>query len=312
MGGIMADVKFDGRVAIVTGAGAGLGKTYALDLAKRGAKVVVNDLGGARDGSGSGSSAADAVVDEIKAAGGEAVANYDSVATPEGGQNIVKTALDAYGKVDILVNNAGILRDKSLLKMSEEDWELVLAVHLKGTYNCSKAAFANMKANNYGRIINTTSGAGLYGNFGQTNYSAAKMGIVGLMHSIHTEGAKYNIKCNTIAPLAASRLTEDVMPPELFEKLKPEFVTPIVVYLAHEDIQESCMIFNCGLGWYSRSAIVCSPGVVLGDGEREITAEEVRDEWKTISGLEGAIPLGSANDSFQFVMAGPQSLQKPS
>ena len=307
----MTDLKFDGRVAIVTGAGAGLGKTYALDLAKRGAKVVVNDLGGARDGSGSSSSAADTVVDEIKAAGGEATANYDSVSTMEGGENIVKTALDAYGKVDILINNAGILRDKSFLKMTEEEWEIVLAVHLKGTYSCSKAAFANMKANNFGRIINTTSGAGLYGNFGQTNYSAAKMGIVGLMNSIHTEGAKYNIRVNTIAPVAASRLTEDVMPPEMFDKLKPEFVTPMVVYLAHEDNQDSCMIFNCGLGWYSRAAIVCAPGIVLGDGEREITAEEVRDEWKTISGLEDAKPLNNVGETFQFAMAGPQGLQRP-
>jgi len=306
----MSDLKFDGRVAIVTGAGAGLGKTYALDLAKRGAKVVVNDLGGARDGSGSSSSAADTVVDEIKAAGGEATANYDSVATIEGGENIVKTAIDAYGKVDILINNAGILRDKSILKMSEEEWEIVLAVHLKGTYSCSRAVFANMKANNYGRIINTTSGAGLYGNFGQTNYSAAKMGIVGLMNSVHTEGAKYNIKVNTIAPVAASRLTEDVMPPEMFEKLKPEFVTPLVVNLAHEDLQESCMIFNCGLGWYSRAAIVCAPGVVLGDGERLVSAEEVQAEWKTISGLEEAKPLGSVNDTFGFIMTGLQGLQK--
>ncbi|MFH1514692.1 MAG: SDR family NAD(P)-dependent oxidoreductase, partial [bacterium] len=202
----MADIRFDGRVAIVTGAGAGLGRTYALTLAARGAKVVVNDLGGARDGSGSSTSAADTVVKEIKKGGGKAVANYDSVATVEGGENIVKTAVDNFGKVDIVINNAGILRDKSFVKMTEDEWDIVLAVHLKGAYCVTQPAFRLMKENGYGRIINTTSGAGLYGNFGQSNYCSAKMGVVGLMNNIAIEGAKYNIKCNTIAPIAASRL----------------------------------------------------------------------------------------------------------
>ena len=201
------EIRFDQRVAIVTGAGGGLGRVYALEFAKRGAKVVVNDLGGARDGSGEGSqSPAQKVVEEIRAQGGEAVANYDTVATPEGGERIVKAALDAFGTVDILINNAGILRDKSLLKMEPETWQAVLDVHLNGAYHVTKPAFAVMKEKGYGRIVLTTSAAGLYGNFGQTNYSSAKMGLVGFMNTLKLEGAKYNIKVNTIAPMAAYRL----------------------------------------------------------------------------------------------------------
>jgi NAD(P)-dependent dehydrogenase (short-subunit alcohol dehydrogenase family) len=298
----MADIKFDGRVAIVTGAGAGLGKTYALELAKRGAKVVVNDLGGARDGSGQGSKVADQVVDEIKAAGGEAAANYDSVGTKEGGESIVKTAVDNFGKVDIVINNAGILRDKSIVKMSEDEFELVLSVHLKGTFYVTQPAFKLMKENSYGRIVNTASGAGLYGNFGQANYAAAKMGMVGLMHSVHTEGAKYNIKCNTIAPIAASRLTEDVMPPEIFAKLKPEFVTPLVMYLVSEENQDSSMIFNCAAGWFSRTAIMCGTGVTIGDGKGEISVEQVRDLWSEITSLDDIKTLNHVNDSFGYLM----------
>jgi NAD(P)-dependent dehydrogenase (short-subunit alcohol dehydrogenase family) len=297
----MADITFKDRVAIVTGAGAGLGRTYALELAKRGAKVVVNDLGGARDGSGSGTSAADEVVEEIKAAGGAAVANYDSVATIEGGENIVKTAVDNFGKVDILINNAGILRDKSFVKISEEEWDIVVAVHLRGAFCVTQPAFRIMKDNAYGRIVNTTSGAGLYGNFGQSNYCSAKMGLVGLMNNVSIEGAKYNIKVNTIAPVAASRLTEDVMPPDMFEKLKPEFITPLVLYLSAEELQETKMIFNCGAGWYSRTEILCAPGVCLGDGKKEISVEEVRDSWDKITSLDEAKVLNSVGDSFGFL-----------
>jgi len=199
----MGDIDFKGKVAIVTGAGAGLGKTYAIELAKRGCKVVVNDLGGARDGSGASHGPAQDVVDEIKKAGGEAAPNYDNVATIEGGQGIVKTAVDAFGKVDIVINNAGILRDKSFLKMDPENWNAVLAVHLGGAYNVTRPAFVKMKDQGYGRIVMTTSAAGLYGNFGQTNYSAAKLGLVGFMNTLKLEGAKYNIKANTVAPLAA-------------------------------------------------------------------------------------------------------------
>jgi NAD(P)-dependent dehydrogenase (short-subunit alcohol dehydrogenase family) len=229
------EIRYDGRVAIVTGAGAGLGRAYALELARRGAKVVVNDLGGARDGSGDGSAApADQVVSEIKAAGGEAVANYDNVATAAGGEAIVKTALDAFGTVDILINNAGILRDKSFVKMEPENWHSVLDVHLNGAYHVSRPAFEVMKAKGYGRIVMTTSAAGLYGNFGQTNYTAAKLALVGFMNTLKIEGKKYDIKVNTIAPVAASRLTEDILPPDLFDKLKPEFVTPMTLFLCAE------------------------------------------------------------------------------
>jgi NAD(P)-dependent dehydrogenase (short-subunit alcohol dehydrogenase family) len=298
---MMSDVKFDGRVAIVTGAGAGLGKAYALELAKRGAKVVVNDLGGAADGTGSSQKAADKVVDEIKAAGGEAAANYDSVATMEGGKTIVKTAVDNFGKVDILINNAGILRDKSILKTTEEEWDIVVAVHMKGAFCVTQPAFAVMKENNYGRIINTTSGAGIYGNFGQTNYSMAKTGLLGLMHSVNTEGAKNNIKCNTLAPVATSRLTEDIMPLDMQKKLKPEFVMPLVLYLVSEENEDSNMIFNAGGGWFSRTAIMCGTGTVIGDGERNISVEEVRDSWSSISSLDDTKILNNVNDSFSYL-----------
>lgn len=297
----MADIRFDGRVAIVTGAGAGLGKTYAIELAKRGAKVVVNDLGGSRDGSGASTSAADIVVDEIKKSGGQAVANYDSVATIDGGQNIVKAAVDNFGKVDILINNAGILRDKSILKMEESEWDLVVAVHLKGAFCVTKPAFAIMKQNGYGRIVNTTSGAGLYGNFGQANYCAAKMGIVGLMGNVAIEGMKYNIKCNTIAPVAASRLTEDILPPEMFKKLKPEFIMPIVIYLCSDACQDTKMIFNCAAGWYSRAEIVCAKGTTIGDGNRPISAEEIKENWAKITSLDEIKPLNNIGESFGYL-----------
>ena len=222
----MSEVRFDGRVAIVTGAGGGLGRSHALLLASRGAKVVVNDLGGSRDGSGSRrvSEMADKVVDEIKAAGGEAVADYHGVDTAEGGEAIVKTALDAFGKVDIVIANAGILRDRAFHNMTEEDWDKIFAVHVKGSFNVIQPAFRIMRQNNYGRIIVTTSNAGLYGNFGQANYSSAKTAVLGFASTLELEGAKYNIKANVIAPVAASRLTEDVMPPAALEGLKPEYV----------------------------------------------------------------------------------------
>ena len=293
----MSKIDFTGRVAIVTGSGAGLGRMHALELAKRGAKVVVNDLGGSRDGVGSSDSAANKVVNEIKALGSQAVPNYDNVATVAGGENIVKTALDAFGKVDILINNAGILRDKSFVKMEEENWESVVGVHLKGAYCVSKPAFINMRENGYGRIVMTTSGAGLFGNFGQANYAAAKMGIIGLTNVLKLEGAKYDIKTNVLAPVAASRLTEDVMPPEFFEKLKPDFVTPLVLYLASEQCQDSGSIINAAIGYFSRTAIVTGPGAILSDGGKKIpTPEDVMDNWDKISSLEGAKTFGQLNE----------------
>ncbi len=305
------EIRFDGRVAIVTGAGGGLGRVYALEFAKRGAKVLVNDLGGARDGSGEGSQTpAQKVVEEIKAAGGVAVANYDNVATAEGGERIVKAALDAFGTVDILVNNAGILRDKSLPKMEPETWQAVLDVHLNGAYNVTRPAFAVMKEKGYGRIIMTTSAAGLYGNFGQTNYSAAKMGLVGLMNTLKLEGAKYNIKVNTIAPIAASRLMADIIPPELLDKMKPEFVAPLVLYLASEGCPVTGRIYNAGVGYYGRAAVMTSPGTVIGDGKKVPTVEEVGAAWEKIQSLQGAKELGQLNDLMGDMLtafaAGPQ------
>jgi NAD(P)-dependent dehydrogenase (short-subunit alcohol dehydrogenase family) len=258
---------------------------------------VVNDFGGARDGEGQGSaSPADQVVKEIKDLGGEAVASYDSVATPEGGENIIKTALDAFGRVDILINNAGILRDKGILKMEPENWKIVLDVHLNGAYHVTRPAFKAMRENGYGRIIMTTSAAGLYGNFGQTNYSAAKMGLVGFMNTLKLEGGKYNVKVNTIAPIAASRLTADILPPELLDKMKPEFVSPMVLYLCSEQCPVSGKIYNAGMGFYNRAAVMTGPGIVIGAGNAVPTVEDVAANWEKILSLKGAREYEQLND----------------
>jgi len=279
----MEKIDFKGRAAIVTGAGGGLGRTYALELAKRGAKVLVNDFGGSRDGSGGGSVMADSVVKEIKALGGEAVANYDGVHIREGGENMVRQAIQAFGKVDILINNAGILRDKSFTKMEEDLWDPVLQVHLKGAYNVTKPAFIHMRENGYGRILMTTSGTGLFGNFGQTNYGAAKLGLVGFMNSLRIEGAKYNVKTNALAPVAATRLTEDIMPPDVYKKLSPEFVTPVVLYLCSEACQASGMTICTGAGLIQRAAILVNDGAFL--GKEPTTPEKVAEDWAKISEL---------------------------
>ncbi|WP_319523820.1 SDR family NAD(P)-dependent oxidoreductase [uncultured Desulfosarcina sp.] len=290
------EIRFDGRTAIVTGAGAGLGRAYALELARRGANVVVNDLGGARDGAGAGSaSPADRVVAEIQESGGQAVANYDNVATAEGGANIVKTAQDTFGSVDILINNAGILRDKSFVKMEPDNWQAVLDVHLKGAYNVTRPAFIAMKANGYGRIVMTTSAAGLYGNFGQSNYAAAKMGLVGLMNTLKLEGAKYGIKVNTVAPIAASRLTEDVMPPDLFARSKPEYVAPLVIYLCSDRCPVSGNIYNAGMGFFNRAAVVTGPGRVLVKDGVDPMPETVMENINAISDLSGGKEYGDLN-----------------
>ena len=298
------EIRFDDRVAVITGAGAGLGRVYALELAKRGAKIVVNDLGGARDGSGQGSATpADQVVAEIKALGSEAVANYDNVATPEGGQNIIQTALDTFGSVDILINNAGILRDKSFIKMEPENWHAVLDVHLNGAYHVTRPAFAAMKDKGYGRIVMTTSAAGLYGNFGQTNYTSAKMALIGLMNTLKLEGQKYDIKVNTIAPVAASRLTEDVLPPDFFEKLKPEFVAPLVLFLSSEDCPVSGNIYNAGMGCYNRAAVVTGPGVVIGEGKEIPTPEQVASAWENVASLKNAKEYTQLNEQIGDLLA---------
>ncbi len=301
-------IRFDGRVAIVTGAGGGLGRAYALELARRGAKVVVNDLGGARDGAGEGSAApAEAVAAEITAAGGEAVANFDSVSTPAGGAAIVKAALEAFGTVDIVINNAGILRDKSFAKMTPEHWQAVVDVHLSGAYHVTRPAFEVMKAKGYGRVVMTSSAAGLYGNFGQANYSAAKLGLVGLMHTLKLEGAKYGIQVNTIAPLAASRLTADVMPADLFEKMKPEFVVPLALFLCAEECAVSGNIYNAGMGYFNRAGILTGRGVRPSKGDRPPDPEAIQAHWDRINDLEGAAEIADATAALMALAAPPSA-----
>jgi len=298
----MDEIRFDGRVAVVTGAGGGLGRAHALLLAGRGARVVVNDLGGAMDGTGSDVAPAQQVVNEIKEAGGEAVPNYDSVSDWESAQQIIQTAVDNYGGIDILINNAGILRDKSFVKMPVEDYKKVLEVHLDGTFYCTKAAFSYMREHSYGRIINTVSAAGLYGNFGQTNYGAAKMGIVGFTLSLKQEGAKYNILANILTPVAGTRLTATILPPELLEKLKPELVSPMAVWLASERCGVSGKIFIAGAGYFSRAAIMEGPGVHLG-ADSDISVEMVAERIDEIKSLEGAQEFEAAMDEGSRIFA---------
>ncbi|MCX7585606.1 SDR family NAD(P)-dependent oxidoreductase [Phenylobacterium sp. 58.2.17] len=280
----MADIRFDGKVAIVTGAGGGLGRQHALELARRGAKVVVNDLGGSVDGSGGSSAAADAVVAEIKAAGGEAISNGSSVTDDAGVALMIKQAMDTWGRIDILIANAGILRDKSFSKMEMADFELVVNVHLMGTVKPVKAVWEIMKEQNYGRIVVTTSSSGMYGNFGQSNYGAAKLGIIGFMNTIKLEGQKNNIHINAISPVAATRMTENLMPAEVLERLKPEYVTPGVVYLASEEAPNGA-ILTAGAGAFALSRIYETEGVYLGEGG--LSVEEVRDNWAKIADPTG-------------------------
>lgn len=287
-------INFAGRVAVVTGAGAGLGRAYALELARRGARVVVNDLGGAPDGSGSSAAPADAVVKEIRAAGGDAVASHDSVASPAGGEGIIQTAMEAFGRVDVLIHNAGILRDRSLAKMSPEEWSSVVAVHLDGAYNVTRPALKVMRGQGYGRVVLTTSAAGMHGNFGQTNYAAAKLGIVGFMNTLKAEGARSGVKVNTVAPIAATRLTEDLLPPDLKERLLPEMVVPMTLYLSSEQCPVSGGIYNAGMGYFGRAGILTGPGATVGDGTAPPRAEEVLPKLQAIRSMKGAEELADA------------------
>jgi NAD(P)-dependent dehydrogenase (short-subunit alcohol dehydrogenase family) len=295
----MADIRFDGKVAIVTGAGGGLGRQHALELARRGAKVVVNDLGGAVDGSGGSSEAAQKVVGEIKALGGDAVANGSSVTDDAGVDHMVKQAMDAWGRIDILVANAGILRDKSFSKMELADFELVLNVHLMGTVKPTKAVWEIMKAQNYGRIIVTTSSTGLYGNFGQANYGAAKLGLIGFMNTIKLEGQKNNVHINAICPVAATRMTENIIPPQVAEKLKPEYVTPGVVYLVSEDAPTG-IILTAGAGAFAVAHMYETEGVYLGEGG--LSVEEVRDNWAKITDTKGERSYFAGGEQVQKFM----------
>jgi len=295
----MSAIRFDQKVVVVTGAGGGLGRTYALEFARRGARVVVNDLGGSAKGEGKSSAAADAVVEEIRALGSEAVANYDSV---EEGDKIIQTALDNFGRVDVVINNAGILRDTSFAKMSEQDWDLIQSVHLKGAFSVTKAAWATMREQNFGRIIFTASAAGIYGNFGQANYSAAKLGLFGLTQTLAIEGTKNNIHANCIAPIAGSRLTETIMPPAVVEALKPEAVAALVVSLCAEECEENGSLFETGAGWTAKMRWERSQGVVL-EGEAATDADQVAASLAAIGDFAGADHPASIEDTFKPVMS---------
>ncbi len=290
---------FDGRVAIITGAGGGLGRAHALSLASRGAFVVVNDLGGAVDGSGSDAGAAQLVVDEISAAGGEAVADTSSVATPEGGAAIVQTAIDAFGRVDIVVNNAGILRDKTFHNMAPELLDPVVDVHLKGAFNVTRPAWVHMREQQYGRVVSTSSAAGIFGNFGQTNYGAAKMGLVGLTRVLAVEGARYGIRANAIAPLALTRMTEDILG-SFGDKLSPSLISPIVTYLAHESCEATGRIFSVGGGRVAEVFIAEAPGYYQPD----LSAEDVANHWDAVTSRDGySVPANLGEETALYMQA---------
>lgn len=277
------------RVIVVTGAGGGLGREYALTLAGEGASVVVNDLGGARDGSGAGSAMADGVVDEIKAAGGRAVANYDSVATEEGAANIVKTALDEFGAIHGVVSNAGILRDGTFHKMTYDNWHAVQQVHLYGGYNITRAAWPHFREQGYGRIVVATSTSGLFGNFGQANYGAAKLGLVGLINTLALEGAKYNIHSNAIAPIAATRMTADIASEAVLEQLPPAFVSPVVGYLCTDESTDNGSVFVVGGGKVQRVALFENAGATFASPP---TVDEVAARWGEIEDLATVTKAG--------------------
>ena len=281
-------ISFEGQVAIVTGAGGGLGRSHALELARRGAKVVVNDLGGAMDGTGGSSEAAEKVVSEIKESGGEAISNGGSVSDRNGAKSMVDDAMEAWGRVDILINNAGILRDKSFSKIDLDDFQVVVDVHLMGAVYCTHAVWPIMREQNYGRILMTTSPTGLYGNFGQTNYGAAKLAQVGFMNSLKIEGAKNNIHTNTIAPIAATRMTESLIPEAVHSKLAPESVTPAALFLVSEEAPNG-IIMQAEGGRFSVASIVENTGAQLGV---DATPEDIASNYDMISDLEGAKPKG--------------------
>ena len=283
-------IRFDDKVVIVTGAGGGLGKEHAIEFAKRGAKVVVNDLGSSVDGSGA-SDSANEVVENIKSTGGEAIANGASVTDLNAVKEMVNEAIEKWGRIDVLVNNAGILRDKSFHKMSIEDFNLVMSVHFEGTLNCTHTVFPIMREQNYGRVIFTSSSSGVFGNFGQSNYGSAKMAMIGLMNTLKIEGQKYNIHSNSITPVAYTRMTDSLLPDEVGESLQPEFVTPAVIYLSSLEAPNG-VIVSAGAGVYSRIFIHETDGVSLGMGD-EMTPENIAASWDNISDMKGAKALQS-------------------
>ena len=296
----MHDIRFDGRVAVITGAGNGLGRSHALFLASRGAKVVVNDLGGSVAGTGGSSAAADGVVAEIQAAGGEAVANYDSVATEEGGRNIIKTARDAFGTLDILINNAGNVRDKSFAKMDLEDFRSLMDVHLMGAVYCTHAAWPIMREKSFGRIVMTTSASGLYGNHGHTNYGAAKMALIGFMNALKEEGRRYNIAVNAIAPMAATRMSQAAMTPEFVHVTQPEFVTAMVAWLCAPENDASGHIIEGGAGYYAKVEVREAAGALVGT-DTVPSPEQIRERYSEITDMSNATPFGNATEMIRKV-----------
>lgn len=306
-----SSIRFDERVAVVTGAGTGLGRAHALGLAARGARVVVNDLGVARDGTGSSLSPAEEVVAEIKAAGGEAIAHGANVTDEAAVADMIGQAMSAWGRVDILINNAGILRDKTFAKMTLDDFRSVVEVHLMGTVTCTKAVWDIMREQNYGRVVLTSSSSGLYGNFGQSNYGAAKAAMMGLMNVLHLEGAKYDIRVNTLAPTAATRMTEELMPDEMLAVLKPETITPGVLYLVSEDAPSRC-ILAAGAGCFARTMVYETAGIYL-DSEYN-TPESVAAQFDQISAPEGQEALQNAfaqTEAFAARAATAQGIKLP-
>lgn len=292
------EIRFDGKVVVVTGAGSGLGRSHALEFARRGAKVVVNDLGGSAFGDGANSKAADDVVAEIQEMKGEAVANYDSV---ENGDAIIQTAIDNFDRVDIVINNAGILRDVSFAKMTDQDWDLIYKVHTLGAYKVTKAAWSHMQEQGFGRIVNTASAAGLFGNFGQANYASAKLGLVGFTQTLAQEGLRNNIHVNAIAPLAGSRLTETILPKEIVDALKPELVTPLVVKLCAENNEETGSVFEVGAGWISKLRWQRTEGEVF-DATKPLTPEMINDKWDSITDFSEPNYPNNIQDSFSVVL----------
>ncbi|TVT71035.1 MAG: SDR family oxidoreductase [Pseudomonas sp.] len=295
-------IRFEDKVVIVTGAGGGLGRAHALLFARHGAKVVVNDLGGSTQGDGANSSAADRVVEEIRQAGGTAVANHDSVTD---GDRIVQQALDSFGRIDVVVNNAGILRDKTFHKMEDADWDLVYRVHVEGAYKVTRAAWPHMREQNYGRVIFTASTSGIYGNFGQSNYGMAKLGLYGLTRTLALEGRKNNVLVNAIAPTGGTRMTEGLIPPQVFEQLKPELVSPLVVYLASEQCQETSGLFEVGGGWMGKVRWERSLGVGF-DPQAGFDAEDVAAQWQQICNFENAAHPADNMEALQEMMANLQ------
>lgn len=295
-------LRFEDKVVIITGAGGGLGRAHALLFARHGAQVIVNDLGGSADGGGANASAADRVVAEIQAFGGQAVANHDSVTD---GDKIVQNALDAFGRVDVVVNNAGILRDKSFAKMEDVDWDLVYRVHVEGAYKVTHAAWPRLREQNYGRVIFTSSTSGIYGNFGQSNYGMAKLGLYGLTRTLALEGRKNNILVNAIAPTGATRMTEGLIPASVFELLKPELVSPLVVYLGSEQCQDSAGLYEVGGGWIGKVRWERSLGVGF-DPRSGFSPEDVAGQWAAINDFTDAVYPADNVDALKEMMANLQ------